>query len=252
MSVPGTQHKVAGWYPDPAGTGGLRWHDGQGWTGHASIATQLEPLSATFASLGDWLARLLLVNAGVSVLSAGVEVWGAVEMGTFLSDPETGDMGALTSYDLFSRVLALGGLGLLAFTGIIWLIWQRRLAKSAPAKLRHTTGLHVGGWFIPIANLWLPVHNMQDLWRAYEPRRPPAAPSPSSMIGLWWGAFLASSLVGRLTFGAYSGTGSLEDYQLAAVLSAVESLLMAGAAVLAWLVVRRLSWRALMFFTDAG
>jgi hypothetical protein len=252
MSTPGTQTLTAGWYPDPAGGQGLRWWDGQGWTGQTSFALPLQPLGASFASLGDWLARLLLVNAGLSVLSMVVELWGAAEMGTFLNDPENGDLGALDTYDIVSRFVALGALALLVFTGIVWLIWQRRLARSAPAKLRHTAGLHVGAWFIPIANLWLPVQNMRDLWRAYEPRRPQAGPAPSSMIGAWWGLFLASSVLGRLTFSAYTGTESLENYRMAADLSAVAALVTAGAAVLAWIVVHRLSWRALKFFSDAG
>jgi len=241
---------AAGWYPDPAGGTGLRWWDGQGWTGHTSLAKPLEPLGPPFAALGDWLARLLLVNAGLSLLCAVVDVWGAVEMSTFLSHPESGDIGALENYDVFSRVLALGVLALLAFTGVIWLIWQRRLARSAPAKLRHGSAMHVGSWFIPFANLGLPVRNMLDLWRAYEPPRT-TGPAPASMIGVWWAIFLASSILGRVTFSAYSGAASLADYRRAAELSAVESVVTMVAAVLAWIVVRRLSWRALLFFADA-
>jgi len=144
MSTPSTQPQTAGWFPDPAGKGGYRWWDGQGWTGETSYATPLQPLSSSFAVLGDWLARLLLVNAGLSVLTICVEGWGAVEIGTFMSDPANGDIGTLDTYDIFSRLLALGSVALLVFTGVIWLVWQYRLAKSAPGALRHGPGMHVG------------------------------------------------------------------------------------------------------------
>ena len=32
-----------GWYPDPAGSGGTRWWDGQGWTGHVQPSAPLPP-----------------------------------------------------------------------------------------------------------------------------------------------------------------------------------------------------------------
>jgi uncharacterized protein YxjI len=32
-----------GWYPDPAGSGGTRWWDGQGWTDHVQQAASLPP-----------------------------------------------------------------------------------------------------------------------------------------------------------------------------------------------------------------
>ncbi len=78
MSTPGTQPQAAGWYPDPAGSGGQRWHDGQGWTGQVVQDSGAPPqsLDHRFAGLSDWLARLLLVNAGLAVVYMVVEFWG--------------------------------------------------------------------------------------------------------------------------------------------------------------------------------
>src|SRR3954453_14012612 len=62
MSTPGLQPQTAGWYPDPAGSGGQRWHDGQGWTGQVSMGITKAPLGPGFARLGDWLGGLLGVG----------------------------------------------------------------------------------------------------------------------------------------------------------------------------------------------
>ena len=61
MSTPGTQPLAAGWYPDPAGGGGQRWHDGQGWTGQTMHGSLPTGLGRGFARLADWLGRLLAV-----------------------------------------------------------------------------------------------------------------------------------------------------------------------------------------------
>ena len=254
MSTPGTQPQAAGWYPDPAGSGGQRWHDGQGWTGQVVQDSGAPPqsLDHRFAGLSDWLARLLLVNAGLAVVYVVVEFWGVGTMTDFEADPANGDLGALQTYDDVTLVLSYLTIALLLFTGIVWMVWQRRLARAAPAKLRNGPGMHVGSWFIPVANLWLPFQNMGDLWRAYEPRSPQSSPSPVSMLVPWWIFFLLSSLLGRLTFSQTMDANTLDAYRSAAELSAAASLVTAVSAVLACLVVRRLGWRALFYHSAAA
>ena len=76
MSTPGTQPQAAGWYPDPAGTGGQRWHDGQGWTAQVVRGSvDVKSLGPGFARLGDWLGRLL-VAWGVIYLLLGLLMLG--------------------------------------------------------------------------------------------------------------------------------------------------------------------------------
>lgn len=250
-----TTHQPAGWYPDPAGGAGLRWWDGQGWTGQRSFAKPRKPLGKPFAVLSDWLARLLLVNAGVAVIAMMLEVWGYTKMQTFLSDPAHGNMQSLEDYDSFSSVLNLLTFGLTVFTAIVWIIWQRRLVGSAPAQLRRGKGMHTASWVIPFGNYWMPFQNMSDLWRAYQPQGrqggPQQGPPPISMLAPWWTCWVVCSMVSGLSFRVFWSAQTLEQYQQAAAFGAFEAFLTAIAAVLACLVVRRMGWRALVFHADA-
>jgi hypothetical protein len=90
-------------------------------------------------------------------------------------------------------------------TGILWVIWQWRIAKNLQAfsvlPTRFTPGWSLGGWLIPCASLVIPVLVMQDLWRASEPVSATgfsAKRQGSALIGFWWAAFVVAALGSRL------------------------------------------------------
>jgi len=221
VSIPTTHPHAPGWYPDPAGGTGLRWWDGQEWTGRRSIATRadhLPPLGPRFARLADVLGVLLLANAGLSVLTVAIE--------------------RLEHRDAVARALAVAALVPLGLTGLVWCAWQWRMAMSSPDRLRHGPRVHVGSWFIPVANLWLPLQHMTELWHAYEPHDPRGRGTGMSLVLPWWTAWLVSSVLGGIGLRTLLGGGSPDAYL---------GVAWAVAAVLAWFVVRRLSWRALLY-----
>jgi hypothetical protein len=224
VSIPTQQPHAPGWYADPTGGTGLRWWDGLNWTGRRSIAsaaTDLPPLGPRFAMLGDVLGRLLLANAALSVLTMAVEV--------------------LVRREVVSQVLALLALALLVVTALVWCAWQWRMAVSSPDRLRRGPGVHVGAWFIPVANLWLPIQNMNELWHAYEPHDASGRGRGISLVLPWWTAWLVSAVLGAMGLRTLL-QGSTPDAYL--------GVAWALAAVLAWVVVRRLSWRALLYHAD--
>ena len=66
-----------------------------------------------------------------------------------------------------ARVVAL-----LVATAIVFIVWMWRSAKNneiSAGPATHTCGWSIGGWFIPIGNLWIPVQIMQDLWQGSDP-----------------------------------------------------------------------------------
>jgi hypothetical protein len=84
--------------------------------------------------------------------------------------------------------------------GVLFLIWFHRAATIA-ARLgrpaRHSPGWAVGGWFIPIGNLFLPYQSARDLFRPFEQRR-------RRLVGRWWAAYLLAGFV-SLPLGVFAG-----------------------------------------------
>jgi hypothetical protein len=186
-----------------------------GWRLHAH-APALPALGPRFARLSDLVAQLLLANAALSLLTLVVE--------------------RLTHHDVVFQVLAALGLGLLLATGVAWCAWQWRMAVSAPSRLRRGPGGHVASWFIPVANLWRPLENINDLWFAYEPIDDHGW-GRDVFIVPWWMAWVSSTVLGLLSLGALARGDVFGTLAIAWAL----------AALMAWCVVRRLSWRALVY-----
>jgi hypothetical protein len=167
--------------------------------------------------LSDVLGRLLLANAVFSLFSLVVAKF--VHTGIVL------------------QVLTAVALVLLLITGLAWCAWQWRMAVSSPRSLRHRPAGHVGAWFIPVANLWLPLENMIDLWEAYEPADDHGWGRDIFTVP-WWTLWLASAALGAIGLRTAAQGDVLDD---------TLGVAWALAAVRAWLVVRRLSWRALLY-----
>ena len=141
----------------------------------------------------------------------------------------------------------LSGLTTLVFlaTAIVFVIWQWRSAKNnellGRLRPRFSPGWSIGGWFIPFANLVIPVRIFHDLWQGSDPstrnfrdwhglRRWP-------VIGWWWACYVLS---GVLQYSVSGGT-TLDDIQRADQVGVAARLFMAAAAVLAIVVVRTIT-----------
>jgi hypothetical protein len=107
-------------------------------------------------------------------------------------------------------MVAIAYLVLLLATAAVFIVWQWRSAKNNEVlgriRPRYTPGWSIGGWFIPLANLVIPVRIMQDLWQGSDPEirnyRDPRSLPKWSLIGWWWGCtigarFLAATIIGQ-------------------------------------------------------
>jgi hypothetical protein len=212
----------AGWYPDPDAPARARWWDGYQW--YASQPPAVPARTPVARGLGSAVVVLLAVN--VSVLL--VEFIGEA---VFLDRPMLDDgPGAIpVGLLVFSVLLSVVSVPALIATAVVWCIWQVRILTLVGATgIRRRPGWHVAAWMIPVGNLFLPLWNLQGLWRS-------AGLRGQGLLGAWWLTILAywSLVVGAPWF--LDGRGG--DRRV----DAATSLLALAGVVLAMLVVRKLT-----------
>ena len=144
---------------------------------------------------------------------------------------------------------------------VLLVIWMWRVAKNAEllgrVQPRFGPGWTIGGWFIPFANLVIPVMVMQDLWRGSDPATPGGDPAwrrskGSALVGWWW----ATHVLAALRFGSGGGEADsrseLERLRSSDSVAAFGSLAAIAAAVLLIRVVRGITQRQEALFAAAA
>ncbi|MFB4266875.1 DUF4328 domain-containing protein [Nonomuraea sp. GTA35] len=88
----------------------------------------------------------------------------------------------------------VSGVGLV----VCWLLWFHRVRavaeRLAPGRLRYRPAMAVLGWFIPIANFWLPKQIADDVWHASSPPGRAGAMAPAGLLHTWWALWLVTLL----------------------------------------------------------
>jgi hypothetical protein len=118
--------------------------------------------------------------------------------------------------------------------GVVFLIWLYRAASNARAvgRFSDSPGLAVGGWFIPFANLVLPVVAVFRLMRA-------SRPEPHRLlIGTWWAMYVVGSGVGLVGASVGRSGSSLADIHRADALWVWSEMARIVAGVLLVIIVR--------------
>lgn len=153
------------------------------------------------APLGRVLQVLVAVAAATALLT---DAWVSTRLrnATFiLHIPEPGGRPG-TEYWTGSGLSGFSGLlylpsAIMLAAEIVWLFWQHQATENLWARsyagLRVRPGWAVGWWFIPVASLFMPCIAMLELDRRSTPDGVPRR--ASSTVGLWWAAWLATSLV---------------------------------------------------------
>jgi hypothetical protein len=134
---------------------------------------------------------------------------------------------------------------------VLWLVWFWRVRMNAeafaPGQIRYAPGWAIGAWFVPVAWFFMPKQIINDICDHSDPtstRTTWYGPRQSSNRGLlngWWTMWLIGMVGGFLNFENWYDAGTVEEAGGTAALSVFLDLLAVPSAVLAILVVLRLT-----------
>lgn len=151
--------------------------------------------------------QVALAGAVVADL-AGVahSIWSSRVLRSWYDDPASADASLGETIDNVGLALILLQVGLLLVAGVLMIIWLYRAHASDrmnAAWLQHGSGWAIGGWFVPILNLWRPYQMVRDVERGATSGR-----SSSAVVGLWWAGWLGTrgAVPGRRRHGPGSGS----------------------------------------------
>lgn len=194
-----------GWYHDPSDPALLRWWDGTQWTSNAAPRSD-RPSWGTSASVSADARRAQSSGGGAALALTMLSVATIAEcfvMASFLHDimhklrhglfhfNNGQPSSAATIHTPVGHILAIWGIGLVSFVSLIlfisWLYKSAVVARRLNLPQRLSPGWAVGGFFVPIVNLWFPYWVAADLL-------PPGDPARRT-VGWWWTCYLAQSVV---------------------------------------------------------
>jgi hypothetical protein len=181
-----------------------------------------------------------------------------------LVDGEDVSPSSLDSGDTRQLVVSLVVLAVYVASIVLFIRWFHRAYSNLPAlgsELRFKRGWAIGGWFVPIMWFWRPKQIANDIWRGTDPStrslhitKTDVAP----LVGIWWAAWIIAGVVFTRSSLAYASTptaleagvsamlgdtADAEDIRRAGVLDLVANGIDIAAAVLAILVVQRMTSR---------
>ncbi|WP_420121026.1 DUF4328 domain-containing protein [Nakamurella sp.] len=174
-----------------------------------------------------------------------VAAWGLARLVDRLLDPlNTVTEAEADRADQFQQTAVLLDLACFVATAIVFLIWFRRLRINAgwwaPQVQRRSQGWAVGGWFVPVVNLWFPFTIARDILAG---SRPPGSADRSgqTVVTLWWIVWIVQLVLGVAYRGMTRDPRTIDDYVTIANTGVAISVVDLVLTVLAVLVVRLLT-----------
>ncbi|MFF8288213.1 DUF4328 domain-containing protein [Streptomyces sp. NPDC016309] len=205
------------------------------------------PLLRSPVGLGHAVVTLLcaVIAADLFAVFADLRLYG------FMSDVAAGGWdGAEVRAERADLLMTTAGRAqvlTLVATAVVFVVWLHRVrvnaAVLAPGIPTSGAGWAIGGWFVPVVNLWMPRRIVRESWRASgrAPYGVHADEEPATVVNVWWALWLLTVFVGRAAAMAYDKADSPERLVAAARLMVAADSLSVAAAVCAVLVVRRLT-----------
>nr|WP_248003086.1 DUF4328 domain-containing protein [Streptomyces sp. RLB1-33] len=193
------------------------------------------------------LGRAVAVLLGVVVAVDLFAIWAGVKVYDVTGTVLDGGVGEAVQRDVdhADSVMAAAGvvqLVSLAATVVFYLVWFYRVRINAEVfdPFGHEMGrVWVGwGWFVPVVNFWFPRRIMLNTWDA---SRPAGSRTSHGLVNAWWVMWTITLFVGRSGFESYRKAETAVELYVAAGDVLFADVTGVVAAVLAILVVLRLT-----------
>lgn len=159
---------------------------------------------------------------------------------------------AVTSNDQRQQAIGITQLIVYVPTAIAFIAWLFRvygnLEPLGARKLRYGRGWAIGGWFLPIGNLFIPKQIVNDAWRGSDPERSGSTwewertPVPE-VLTVWWVMFLTTWILDRVARGLTRREVTVEDSIEVAQVFVASDLLLAIEGGLLIVMVRMITRR---------
>jgi hypothetical protein len=208
------------------------------------------PLTTGFFRLAWILQGMLRLNALLALAEICYYVWTVDVLNHWVDDPSDYKLVTAQLIDNLSRADAIATGVLILGTGILFISWLHRANLSDRIdqnRMRRGAGWAIGGWFLPIGNLFLPFQQVGDVYRAAFAARHEGKPiTGTTLLGWWWAMWLCS---GAMSWIAIANSGKptddgvqvLRDLRTEDITDLFGSVLMLAAALLAVAVVGRIT-----------
>jgi hypothetical protein len=200
------------------------------------------------------LMVLLCICTGLATITVVFDVMeysllDRIERADFASRGEA--VSAVEANDNRQKSMGVVQIGFLLFTGILFIAWFFGMYTNLAGMSRRTrfgTGWAIGGWFVPILNLWRPKQIADEIYLASDPQYGSGDPkwtanTVTPFLHWWWGVWIVALLAGRVSTTLSRDTTSVDDLKDAVLAGLVSDFLLVIAGFLAIIVVRTLTDR---------
>lgn len=186
-------------------------------------------------------ARLAVIGLGCTALLEITTVVYSRYIHLHVGDPQLAD------FDTFEQGVDMAVLAVMLFTVVTFIRWLRRAYENAAAAgmpLGLSLGWAIGGWFVPLWNLFVPYQIVRDTYAYALPQR------GSGLVSFWWATYLASRMIDTISSSMLESARTEDSLRFALELGmggSVVSILAAGAAIA---IVRRTTKGQTVFHAD--
>ncbi|GII84417.1 hypothetical protein Ssi03_24070 [Sphaerisporangium siamense] len=213
------------------------WEASHGPAAPARVVRPIQGLTlAVTVTLGLWCVTALFGEV--------VAVTRVIVIGSVLDGKDV-PQGALDANDELYALSWLVGFLAQAVAGVVFVVWLFRARANAKAMstLRHRYAKLwlVFGWILPVVSLFVPKGVVDDIWLASQGEPVTVRARRPALVRVWWMAWLCSTIVPWTLERVFFREDDLEDLRAAALVEVAATAAGLAAAVLAVLVVRRVT-----------